>query len=208
MSVAVTVYNDGRGLVREERNIDLAAGANEVRFMDVAEQIQAPTVRVAPIEGAPFNVLEQNYEYDLLSPAKLLDKFVGQTITLVQQKMMNNSTVEESVEAKLLSNNSGTVWEIGGKIVVNPPYSRMVFPNVPENLIAKPTLVWQIGAPTAGKRRIEASYITAGMQWNATDLNADGVKDPDVVGALERLERLRARTGELRLVLERDLVHR
>ncbi len=167
VAVAVTVYNDGRGLVREERNIDLVAGVNEVRFMDVAEQIQAPTVRVAPIEGAPFNVLEQNYEYDLLSPAKLLDKFVGQTITLVQQKMMNNSTVDEPVEAKLLSNNNGTVWEIGGKVVINPPYSRMIFPNVPENLIAKPTLIWQIGAPTAGKRKIEASYITGGMQWSA-----------------------------------------
>ncbi|MBX7186823.1 MAG: DUF4139 domain-containing protein [Vicinamibacteria bacterium] len=167
VSVAVTVYNDGRGLVREERNIDLSTGVNEVRFMDVAEQIQAPTVRVAPIEGAPFNVLEQNYEYDLLSPAKLLDKYVGQTITLVQQKMMNNSTVEESVEAKLLSNNNGTVWEIGGKIVVNPPYSRMIFPSIPEGLIARPTLVWQIGAPTAGKRKIEASYITGGMQWSA-----------------------------------------
>jgi hypothetical protein len=167
VSVAVTVYNDGRGLVREERNLDLAAGLNEVRFMDVAEQIQAPTVRVAPIEGAPFNVLEQNYEYDLLSPAKLLDKFVGQTLTLVQQRMMNNSTVDEAVEAKLLSNNAGTVWEIGGRIVVNPAYSRVIFPNVPENLIAKPTLVWQIGAPTAGKRRIEASYITGGMQWSA-----------------------------------------
>ena len=167
VSVAVTVYNDGRGLVREERNLDLTAGINEVRFMDVAEQIQAPTVRVAPIEGAPFNVLEQNYEFDLLSPAKLLDKYVGRTITLVQQKMMNNSTVEESVEAKLLSNNNGTVWEIGGKIVVNPSYSRMIFPSIPEGLIARPTLVWQIGAPTPGKRRIEASYITGGMQWSA-----------------------------------------
>ena len=167
VSLAVTVYNDGRGLVREERNLDLAAGVSEVRFMDVAEQIQAPTVRVAPVEGAPFNVLEQNYEYDLLSPAKLLDKFVGQTITLVQQKMMNNSTVEESIEAKLLSNNAGTVWEIGGRVVVNPAYSRMIFPSIPEGLIARPTLVWQIGAPTAGKRRIEASYITGGMQWSA-----------------------------------------
>ena len=167
VSVAVTVYNDGRGLVREERNIELAAGVNEVRFMDVAEQIQAPTVRVAPIEGAPFSVLEQNYEYDLLSPAKLLDKFVGQHITLVQQKMMNGSTVDDAVEGKLLSNNAGTVWEIGGKIVINPPYSRLIFPNVPEGLIARPTLVWQIGAPTAGKRRIEASYITGGMQWSA-----------------------------------------
>jgi hypothetical protein len=167
VAVAVTVYNDGRGLVREERTLDLTAGANEVRFMDVAEQIQATTVRVAPIEGAPFNVLEQNYEYDLLSPAKLLDKFVGQTITLVQQKMMNNSTVEESVEAKLLSNNNGTVWDIGGKIVINPPYSRIMFPNVPENLISKPTLVWQINAANAGRRRIEASYITNGMRWSA-----------------------------------------
>jgi hypothetical protein len=166
-SVAVTVYNDGRGLVREERDIDLSAGLNEVRFMEVAQQIQAPTVRVAPIEGAPFTVLEQNYEYDLLSPAKLLDKFVGQTVTLVQQKMANNSTVEESLEAKLLSNNAGTVWEIDGKIVVNPPYSRMIFPNVPDNLIAKPTLVWQIEAARAGKRKIEASYITGGMQWSA-----------------------------------------
>src|SRR5689334_3358177 len=166
-SVAVTVYNDGRGLIREERNVDLVAGLNEVRFMDVAEQIQAPTVRVAPIEGAPFNVLEQNYEYDLLSPAKLLDKYVGQTVTLVQQKLMDNSTVEESVEAKLLSNNNGAVWEIGGKIVVNPSYTRVIFPNVPENLIARPTLVWQIGAPAAGKRKIEASYITGGMQWSA-----------------------------------------
>lgn len=167
VSVAVTVYNDGRGLVREERNVDLVAGLNEVRFMDVAEQIQAPTVRVAAIEGAPFNVLEQNYEYDLLSPAKLLDKYVGQTITLVQPRMVNGSTVDESVEGKLLSNNAGTVWEIGGKIVVNPPYSRLVFPNVPEGLIARPTLIWQIGAQNAGKRKIEASYITGGMQWSA-----------------------------------------
>lgn len=166
-SVAVTVYNDGRGLVREERALDLAAGLNEIRFMDVAEQIQAPTVRVGPLEGAPFTVLEQNYEYDLLSPAKLLDKYVGQTVTLVQQKMANNSTVEESVEAKLLSNNAGTVWEIGGKIVVNPAYARVVFPNVPDNLIAKPTLVWQVQAQGAGKRKIEASYITGGMQWSA-----------------------------------------
>lgn len=166
-SVAVTVYNDGRGLVREERTLDLGVGVNEVRFMDVAEQIQAPTVRVAPVEGAPFSVLEQNYEFDLLTPQKLLDKFVGQTVTLVQQKLSNNSTVDEAVEAKLLSTNSGNVWEIGGKIVVNPSYQRIVFPNVPANLIAKPTLVWQIQAGQAGKRRIEASYITSGMQWNA-----------------------------------------
>ena len=103
---------------------------NEVRFMDVAEQILALTVRSRLIEGAPFNVLEQNYEYDLLSPAKLLDKYVGPDHHPRAAEAENNSTVEESVEAKLLSNNAGTVWEIGGKIVVNPAYARMIFPNV------------------------------------------------------------------------------
>ena len=73
---------------------------------------------------------KQGFKVALISrSAQSLDKYVGQTITLVQQKMMNSSTVEESVEAKLLSNNAGTVWEIGGKIVVNPPYSRMIFPS-------------------------------------------------------------------------------
>jgi hypothetical protein len=135
--------------------------------MDVAEKVEAPTVHVAVLEGGAASVLEQNYEYDLLSPAKLLEKFVGQTVTLVQRRLKDQSDVEEETPARLLSTNNGTVWEMGGKIVTNPGYTRLVFPSVPQNLIAHPTLVWLVDAATAGKRRIEAAYLTGGMTWKA-----------------------------------------
>jgi hypothetical protein len=166
-AVAVTVYNDGRGLVREERVVELPAGVTELRFMDVAEKIDAPTVHVATLEGGALSVLEQNYEYDLLSPEKLLEKYVGQTITLVVQKLRDNSTIEEELPAKLLSTNNGTVWEISGQIAINPNYNRVLFPSVPENLIAKPTLVWLVEAAGTGRRRLEAVYLTGGMSWHA-----------------------------------------
>ena len=167
ISVAVTVYNQGRGLVREVRRIELPGGENEVRFMDVAARVEAPTVRVAVIEGGAMSVLEQNYEYDLLSPQKLLEKFVGQTLTLVQQRFVNQSTVDREVRAKLLSTNDGTVWEIDGRIVANPAYHRIEYPSVPDNLIAFPTLVWLVSSDGSGPRQVEASYLTGGMSWRA-----------------------------------------
>lgn len=166
-AVAVTVYNDERGLIREERRLELPMGQTEVRFMDVPEKVEAPTVHVAVLEGGAVSVLEQNYEYDLLSPQKLLQKFVGQTLTLVQRRMKENSEVSEETRARLLSTNGGTVWEIDGRIVTDPGYVRILYPNVPENLIARPTLVWQVDAQAGGRRRIEATYLTGGMSWKA-----------------------------------------
>lgn len=167
ISVAVTVYNQGRGLVREVRRLEVPGGESEVRFMDVAAQIEAPTVRVAVTDGRALSVLEQNYEYDLLSPQKLLEKFVGQTLTLVQQRFVDQSTVDQEVRAKLLSTNDGTVWEIDGRIVANPSYHRIEYPAVPDNLIAHPTLVWLVDGDGSGRRTLEASYLTGGMSWRA-----------------------------------------
>lgn len=192
-AVAVTVYNDGRGLVREERTLDLPAGPSAVRFMDVAQKIEAPTVHVAVLEGGALSVQEQNYEYDLLSPQKLLEKFVGQTLTLVQQKMVDSTTVEESVPATLLSTNGGTVWRVGDRIVANPPYHRLLFPNVPENLIAQPTLVWQVDAAGGGRRRLEVAYLTGGMTWSADYVLALG---PDeTTGGLQGWVTLQNQSG-------------
>jgi hypothetical protein len=166
-ALAVTVYSSGRALVREEREADLPQGQTALRFEGVAQKIEAPTVRVNVLEGGPLSVLEQNYEYDLLSPQKLLEKFVGQTVTLVRQRTKDNSTVEEETPGTLLATNQGTVWEIGGRIVTNPPYDRLIFPSLPGTLIARPTLVWLLDAKTAGRRKLEAAYLTQGLSWRA-----------------------------------------
>lgn len=166
-AVAVTVYNDGTGLVREERVIRLPAGVHELRFEGVAQQIEAPTVSVGVVDGSPMRVLEQNYEYDLLSPRQLLEKFVGETLTLVRTVTENDTDVERSVAARLLATNEGTVWEIDGKIVSNPAFERIAFPYVPENLAARPTLVWLVDADGDGERRVETTYLTRGLGWQA-----------------------------------------
>ncbi len=210
-SVAVTVYNQGRGLVREVRRIDLPDGPSWVRFMDVAAQIEAPTVRVGVIDGDALSVLEQNYEYDLLSPQKLLEKFVGQTVTLVQQRMQNQDTVDREVAAKLLSINEGTVWEIDGRIVANPAYHRIVYPSVPDNLIAYPTLVWLVNGQGSGVRRLEASYLTGGMAWRADYVLAID-EDDETSGALQGWVTVDNRSGtgyeDAKLQLVAGDVHR
>ena len=166
-ALAVTVYNDGRGLVREERTVTLPAGVSEVRFVDVAEKVEPSSVRTAVTDGAAVRVLEQNYEYDLLSPQKMLDKFLGRSLTLVRTRTRDNATYDEEVRAKLLSTTSGTVWEVDGNIVTNPSYDRLVFPNVPDNLVARPTLAWLVEATGVGARRLETAYLTQGMTWRA-----------------------------------------
>lgn len=166
-AVWVTVYNDGRGLVRENRAMQLPAGVSHVRFAGVAEKIEPETVRVSALDGGRFAVLEQNYEYDLLSPQKLLEKFVGQTLTLVRHREADGQIIEKEFPARLLSATSGTIWEIDGRIATNPGYSSILFPSLPADLIARPTLVWVVDAGAAARRTLEATYLTAGMTWRA-----------------------------------------
>src|SRR5205085_1555563 len=90
-----------------------------------------------------LRIMEQNYQYDLLNPSKLLDKYVGREVTLVLRRYENSTEVLTPVQATLLSNNSGQVWRIGGQIVINPSnIAEMRFPDLPQNLVATPTLVW------------------------------------------------------------------
>src|SRR5256885_5500355 len=168
-SVNITVYNSNLGLVRETRRLTLPDGRIALRFADVTAQIRPETVHLASVTvSSALRILEQNYQYDLLNPAKLLDKFVGREITLVLRRYQNNTESFEPVQATLLSNNGGQVWRINGQIVINPTnIAEMRFPDVPKNLVATPTLVWDLENGTAGLQTIEASYLTNGMNWRA-----------------------------------------
>ncbi|HYV23883.1 MAG TPA: DUF4139 domain-containing protein [Pyrinomonadaceae bacterium] len=168
-SVNITVYNSNLGLVRETRRLTLPSGRIALRFADVTAQIRPETVHLASLTApAALRILEQNYQYDLLNPAKLLDKFVGREITLVLRRYSNNTESFEPVQATLLSNNGGQVWRINGQIVINPTnIAEMRFPDLPKNLVATPTLVWDVENREAAAQNVEASYLTAGMNWRA-----------------------------------------
>jgi hypothetical protein len=180
-SVNITVYNSNLGLVRETRRLTLPSGRIALRFADVTAQIRPETVHLLSLTSpASLRILEQNYQYDLLNPAKLLDKFVGKEITLVLRRYQNNTEIFEPVQATLLSNNAGQVWRINGQIVINPTnIAEMRFPDVPKNLVATPTLVWDVENRETAAQTVEASYLTNGMNWRADYVlvvNADDTK--------------------------------
>src|SRR5436190_16355670 len=180
-SVNITVYNSNLGLVRETRRLTLPSGRIALRFADVTAQIRPETVHLASLTApSSLRILEQNYQYDLLNPAKLLDKFVGRDLTLMLRRYQNNTESFEPVQATLLSNNGGQVWRINGQIVINPTnIAEMRFPDLPKNLVATPTLVWNLDNNETSAQTVEASYLTTGMNWRSDYVllvNADDTK--------------------------------
>jgi len=166
--VAVTVYNSNVALVRDVRRLRLPAGPLDLRYMDIAAQVNPATVHIVSLNAPKdLSVLEQNYEYDLLSPQKLLQKYVGKELTLVRLVTENNSTKEVPVKATLLALNEGQVWKVGNEIITGIGADRYIFPDLPENLYSKPTLVWLLENARAGEQTVEASYLTNQVNWNA-----------------------------------------
>ena len=164
-AVAITIYNVNLGLVKDQRQINLQKGEGEVRFMDVASQIIPASVYIKSIiDSNSLLVLEQNYEYDLLNPQKLLDKYVGKDVKLYYKNPYTER--EEIATATLLSNNGGPIFKIGNEITFGHP-GRVIFPGVPENLISKPTLVWLLDNSLSSAQKVEASYLTNGINWRA-----------------------------------------
>ena len=168
VDLAVTVYNSNVALVRDVRQLALPSGGFSLRFEDVAAAITPQTVHFRSLtEPAKLAVVEQNYEYDLLDPAKLLQKYVGREVTLIRAEQENNSTKWVDTKALLLSDNDGPVWKIGDEIVTGVPTDQYRFPDLPENLYSKPTLVWMLENAGPKSQRVEASYLTNNMNWNA-----------------------------------------
>jgi hypothetical protein len=163
--LSVTIYNNDLALVQDKRDIDLKAGRQRVEFPDVSAQIRAETATLA---AADISIVEQNFDFDLLTPAKLMEKAVGHEVTLVR---INPATGAETREkAAVLATNGGVVLKIGEHIEVlrdDGLPARVIFDKVPENLRARPTLSVTLAAQHAGTERATLSYLTPGLGWKA-----------------------------------------
>jgi hypothetical protein len=118
-------------------------------------------------EPSRVAVLEQNYEYDLLEPEKLLHKYVGRDVTLVRLVQDDGATRQEAVKARLLSYNGAPVWQIGNEVVTGMHADHIRFPELPGNLYSRPTLIWSLENGGAARHRLEASYLATKLSWNA-----------------------------------------
>src|SRR6184192_4224556 len=164
----VTVYNSNIALIRDVRNLALPSGTFRLKFMDIAATVNPATVHFRSLnEPDKLGVIEQNYEYDLLEPAKLLHKYVGREVTLVRSYQENGTTKREEIKATLLSDNNGTVWKIGNDIVTGVYAESYRFPEVPANLYERPTLLMSLENSGAKKQQVEASYLANNLSWNA-----------------------------------------
>src|ERR1700681_3570178 len=174
----VTVYNSNIALVRDVRNLTLPGGIFRLKFMDIAATVNPATVHFRSLtDPDKLSVLEQNYEYDLLEPAKLLHKYVGKEVTLVRTFRENGETKHEDVKATLLADNNGPVWKIGNDIVTGMYAESYRFPEVPANLYDRPTLLMSLDNTGARKHQIEASYLAGNLSWNEDYILTVGRED-------------------------------
>src|SRR5277367_5490780 len=164
----ITVYNSNIALVRDVRNITVPSGAFRLKFMDIAATVNPATVHFRSLtDPDKLGVIEQNYEYDLLEPAKLLHKYVGKELTLVRTYQDSGTTKHEEIKATLLSDNNGQVWKIGNDIVTGTYAESYRFPDIPANLYDRPTLLMSLENSGSRKQQIEASYLANNLSWNS-----------------------------------------
>jgi len=176
--VAVIIYNENLALVKDKRTLALPAGENTLAFREVSGKMRPETALLqSKSQKHDIVVIEQNFDFDLLTPQKLLEKYVGKTIGIVKT---HPTTGEETVEdAKVLSSNNGVVLRVGDRIETGVSGGRLIFPDVPDNLRDKPTLVMQLASKTDGPQNLELSYLTGGLSWKAdyvAELNSDESK--------------------------------
>jgi hypothetical protein len=163
--LSVTIYNDDLALVEDVRSIALPAGVSRQEFPDVSTSIRPETVSLT---GEGFEIVEQNFDFDLLSPTALMQKAVGQTITLLRTNPATGAETRE--RATVLAVNGGVVLRIGDRIEVLRDDGlpvRVIFDSIPPNLRARPTLSITVDASRAGARPLSLSYLSTGLSWKA-----------------------------------------
>ncbi len=153
----------GYAIVKQERDVTLAQGRSTIRFSDVASQIDPTTVTFLSLtDGTGTSVLEQNFEFDLVSTDKLMQRFIDKQVTIEQA----HGDAISTFTGKLLSTAGGVVLQSDdGSVRVLSGYSNVQFPELPGGLITKPTLVWDVAATRGGEHRTRVSYETKGIAW-------------------------------------------
>jgi hypothetical protein len=204
-AVSVTVYNSDLGLIKDVRGLVLPGGLMELRFADVAAKIMPQTVHIQSLtQPSRLQVLEQNYEYDLLTPQKMLEKFVGKEITVLKDGV--------EVPITILSTHQGLVYQMGGRIFAGHA-GNLIFPSIPKNLISEPTLLWTLENRGGRAQRVEASYLTRGMNWKADYVAVLDTRDRNMdlsgwvtldnqSGATYRNAKLKLVAGDVNQVIE------
>jgi hypothetical protein len=161
----VTIYNDNLALVDDRRMLDIAKGRQRLEFKDVSSAIKPETVSLTA-DG--LAIVEQNFDYDLLTPSKMMEKAVGHQVQIVRTNPGTGQEVTET--ATVLAANQGVVLKIGDRVEVlrdDGVPTRVIFDRVPENLRAIPTLSVTVDADAAGQRLARLSYLTNGLAWRA-----------------------------------------
>ncbi len=172
-AVAVTVYNDDLALVKERRKLDLPAGLARLSLREVAAQMRPETALLRAVSGQPVHLVEQNFDFDLLTPQKLLEKYVGRQVTVIRSHPTTDAERRET--ATVLAAGQGTVLRFADRIETGVP-GRLAFDSVPANLRDRPTLSVLLEA-AGGRQSLELSYLTSGLTWKAdyvANLSADG----------------------------------
>lgn len=161
-NLEISIYNDNLALVKDTRDIKLTLGNNDIAFTGVASQIKAESVMIL---GKDINVLEQNYDYDLITPQNILQKSIGKDVKTIVQ----NPTTGENIFSK-----ATVLSAVGTKPVLKFEYGietdftgRLVFEQLPKNLQQKPTLMAKIYSPKAGIQELELAYLTNGISWKS-----------------------------------------
>jgi hypothetical protein len=163
--VSVTIYNNDRALVQDTRLINLTSGRSRQEFRDVSARIEPQTVT---LKSPGVSVVEQNFDFDLLSPSALMQNAVGQVITLVRVNPATGAELRE--RARVLAANGGVVLQIGDRIEVlrdDGLPARVIFDQVPPSLRARPTLSVTVQTSGGGQRPVTLTYLTPGLGWAA-----------------------------------------
>ena len=163
--VAVTIYNEDLALVRDRRQVALPAGDSSLALREVSARMRPETALLRSLsQPQGLSIYEQNFDFDLLTPGKLLEKYVGREVQVVRTHPQTGS--DQSEPARVLAANEGVVLQVGDRIETGLP-GRLVYPDVPANLRDRPTLVVELASAGAAKQQLELSYLTGGLGWHA-----------------------------------------